>query len=70
MSTLNLNKINLNKIEKEFNKGSINEQIAVYNWIKSFVTLKVMEHQKELEEKSNKLQQVLDSMNSFSAANL
>lgn len=58
-----MSKINLEKIEKEISKGSISEQIAVYNWIKSFVTLKVMESQKDLEEKANQLQQTLDSIN-------
>jgi hypothetical protein len=62
--------INLNKIEKEFSKGTVTEQVAAYNWVKSFVTLKVMEHQKELAEKANDLQLTLDSIAGPSAANL
>jgi len=62
--------INLNKIEKELSKGTVAEQIATYNWVKSFVTLRVMEHQKELAEKANELQLTLDSINGPSAANL
>lgn len=62
--------ISLNKIEKELSKGSVSDQVAAYNWIKSFITLKVMEHQKQLEEKANELQQTLDSINGPSAANL
>ena len=65
-----MSKINLNKIEKELSKGAVTEQIAAYNWVKSFITLKVMEHQKELEEKANTLQSTLDSINGPSAANL
>jgi len=62
--------INLDKIEKELSKGTVAEQIAAYDWVKSFVTLKVMEHQKELAEKANELQLTLDSINGPSAANL
>lgn len=62
--------INFSKIEKELSKGSIQDQISAYHWVKSFVTGKILEQQKELEEKANQLQQTIENINGPNSANL
>jgi hypothetical protein len=62
--------INLSKLEKELSKGSTEEQITAFHWVKSFVTLKVLEQQKLLEEKANELQQTLENIKGQANANI
>lgn len=63
-------KINVEKLKKELSKGSIDQQIEAFNELKSFVTISLINKQKELEEKSSDLQSVIDKIQGANSANL
>jgi hypothetical protein len=56
--------IKLDKIVKELEKGSPDEQYAAFQEIKDFVQLSLANEQKILDEKSSELQSKIDRLNS------
>lgn len=53
----------LEKIEKEVQKGTLEQQLMAYEKVKKIVSESLIEHQREAEEKANDLQQKLDRIN-------
>lgn len=56
--------INIDKVIAEFEKADVDEQIKAFFKMKSYISGKVIARSKELEDKNNELQEVLEEINS------
>lgn len=58
-----MSKISTDKIDKEMDKGTVDDQIVVFHYLKDRLTAKIVEAAKKHEDEVNKYLQIKDQIN-------